>query len=167
MFSLEKWKAFYSLFVNDTSMNTFRDTLQSITYPVNAIKGQVSMTLSRLTCGEVKIFLDCCRDLGKMTIEERESLPATLQDRFEFLAAKPKDTMTTQNPSIDHSDKPSQHILNSAQIGNQEVDLMDLCLKCKDLWAVYEAVYWGFRKSDLDLTALEKLDSLIQTSHLK
>jgi hypothetical protein len=45
-----------------------------------------AMFISTLARGEVKIALDCCRELGFISQENRKHLPQTLGDRLQIFA---------------------------------------------------------------------------------
>jgi hypothetical protein len=95
------------------------------------------MFISNLACGEVKIALDCCRELGSISQENRKHLPKTLGDRLQIFAFFKKNQV-------------------------REIERIDICQKCQDTWLVFEALYWALRESGLNMALTEKLNRAIR-----
>ncbi len=148
--SLKKWNALFDHFRED---QVSQKSLMGIVMEGNCSKEQaLMMSLCYLPCGEVKIALDCCRELNTYSKEQVQGLPKTLGERLLFSAFQP----------IGKYDEKVR-----AQLKKQELPRMDICQKCKDLWPVFESLYWSIRKCGLDLSIIEKLDHHILQSQKK
>ncbi len=148
--SLKKWNALFHHFRED---QVSQKSLMSIVMEGNCTKDQVlMMSLCYLPCGEIKIALDCCRELNIFTKEQVHGLPKTLGERLLFSAFQP----------IGKYDEKVR-----AELKTQELPRMDICQKCKDLWPVFESLYWSIRKCGIDLSVIEKLDHHIMQFYKK
>lgn len=148
--SFKRWNALFHHFRED---QVSQKSLMNIVMEENCTKEQaLMMSLCYLPCGEVKIALDCCRELHTFSIEQGQGLPKTLGERLLFSAFQP----------IGKYDEKVR-----AQLKKQELPRMDICQKCKDLWPVFESLYWSIRKCGIDLSVIEKLDHHIIRSHRK
>jgi len=117
------------------------------------------MTFAQLTCGEVKIILDCCREAGKLPFKERLKLSQTpLKDRLYFLAVRSSDSVTASMLNTDLTER----VQSTDKIGEHDISYLNLCSKCENLWRVFEGLDWAVLLSGVDISAIEKLDSFIQ-----
>lgn len=99
----------------------------------------VAMALATTFCGEFRLALDFCRELASLTAEELSKLPLTLGERLKIVAFAP--------------DKDGQ------------MKPMPICLKCHELWPIYEALYSSIFFSGMDFGAIEELSRIIGDFH--
>lgn len=108
----------------------------------------VAMFLCNYTCGEGKIALECYRALGQLSSKQRQQLPETLGERLLFSAVRAKKEERVRGTPI--------------FIGKHEaIQKMEICEKCHDAWHAFEALYWSFQQTGINLHILEKLEKLI------
>lgn len=107
----------------------------------------VMMSLANLCCGEMKIAIDRCTKLGRLSSEERQNCPETLGERLFFSA---------HHPHI-RSSKQIAHKGKLVNLNNREFVEMDICQKCHELWPIMEALYRSIKISGLDISEMEKL----------
>jgi hypothetical protein len=136
----EKWSELFQLCQKDQISE--KSLLSIIMSKKPTIENDLMMLIAQLVCGEVKIALDCCRELSALSSQELESLPPTLRDRLLFLAYESKG-LNREN-LID-------------LIKKRTLPRKDVCERCNDSWPVFEALYWSLRKSGVDMFILEKL----------
>jgi len=94
------------------------------------------MSLSSVFCGEIKIALDICRDLGSLSVEKRKLLPKTMGERLKISA------FTTEQERMSRVRRR-----------------MEICTKCREMWPILEALYWSVRVSGMDISAIERLST--------
>ncbi|MGE5196676.1 MAG: hypothetical protein ACM3JI_05045 [Anaerolineae bacterium] len=156
--SQEKWEELFELF---RSGDLSQETIKRIVMSEYADYTQaLTMTLSQLTCGEVKIVLDYCREAGKLSLEERLKLPSTLNEALHFSAVRPLSNSVTSFSKNDLT----KRIQWKDEIDQREVAYLNLCPKCKNLWPVFEIFYRIVVESGLDISSIEALSKLIQNS---
>jgi hypothetical protein len=142
--SNKKWDELFDHFQED---QVTENSLMRIVAGKESTKKQaLMMALCYLPCGEVKIALDCCRELGTFSPKQLQSLPKTLGERLLFSAFQPVE---------DYDEKVR------AQLKSHQLPGMDICQKCKDLWPVFEALYWSIRECGLDMSVIEKLSQKV------
>lgn len=136
----EKWSELFQFCQKDQISD--KSLLSIIMSKKPTRENDLMMLIAQLVCGEVKIALDCCRELSALSSQELESLPPTLRDRLLFLAYESKG-LNREN-LID-------------LIKKRTLPRKDVCERCNDSWPVFEAIYWSLRKSGVDMFILEKL----------
>jgi len=136
----KKWVALFHLFQND---RVSQQELMEIVMEGKCTKEQgMMMLLCHLPCGEVKIALDCCRELSPSSRQNQ----CTLGERLQFSAFKADDN------------------INQSTTVKQGLSPIDICQKCHDLWPVFETLYWSLKTSGIDMSLIENLDKHVKRS---
>lgn len=126
-----KWSALYKV-MNKPQIEQ-RDILSIVCETRTTPNEAVAMSMATLFCGEPKIALDFCRELGTLDPKIAAKLPATLGERLEISAY----------PAL--PDKSGAK------------DPIPICSKCYQVWPIAESLYWAIRQSGLSLAAIESL----------
>jgi len=170
MFPKEKWEALSELFQSSHLMDggRFRDAVYEKIFRDYYLKDSqaLMMTIAMLTCGEVKVALDCCREAGNLSLEQRSTLSQTLRERLHF------STIRISIPLAGHKltrsmVNQSDHVEKITQIGQCTVASLNICDKCISLWPVFEAMYWAILKSGFNIAAMEDLEDHLQYAQSK
>lgn len=124
-----QWEQIYQLM--DQPLITRDDLFPYVVSGEITREGLIARSLCRVSCGEMKIALDYSRQLGTLSLAEREQLPPTLRERLEFAA------------------------IYALKDHKEELTEIPVCEKCREMWPALEALYWAVRESGLDLKQIE------------
>lgn len=132
----KKWKQLFTIV--DKGTFTHQDFLSVVMSDKSTYDQLIAMALATANCGEFKILLELCRELNFLSEESLKLLPKTLGERLEIYAFRAEHTEET---------------------GKRKQ--IKICEKCRQLWTVFEALYWSVRNSGLNLSAIENLDRVL------
>lgn len=126
-----KWSALYKI-MNKPQIEQ-KDILSIVCETKTTPNEAVAMAMAALFCGEPKIALDFCRELGTLDPKVIARLPETLGERLEISAY----------PALPDKSGAKEPI--------------PICSKCHQVWPIAESLYWAIRQSGLSLAAIERL----------
>lgn len=94
------------------------------------------MKIMHITCGEVKIALQCINDTKRLSPSAKEVLPKTLTERFTFITLKStvNSTICMQNPAL-------KRVQEVVKVGELDMAVLNVCPRCEQIWPILENVY--------------------------
>jgi hypothetical protein len=140
----EKWNRLFHLIQND---HISEEEMLSIVMDGKATNAQLAaMSVSFWFCGEGKIALDCCVELGSYSRKQLQNLPKTLGARLSFSAVQFREKQDEEK---------------AARIGKHQVSYLKICQRCQETWPIFEALYWSLRKTGINMLFLDNLQKVI------
>ncbi len=100
-------------------------------------KNLFMMPIVQITCGEVKIALDCIKRTKALSQNERKLLPRSLSERLTFISVR---SLRQETDFLSNSAKTNA-LLEKTRIGSFEVAVMRVCNRCQSIWPVLENLY--------------------------